>query len=58
MTNLDMVKELYNTLNTEKEMMWLDLDKKNEVQLMIGGHNPNAILNWFKSTLKIKKWNT
>ena len=28
MTNFDMVKELYNTLNTEKEIMWLDLNKK------------------------------
>ena len=47
MTNLDMVKELYNTLNTEKEMMWLDLDKKRGAAYDWLGHNPNAILNWF-----------
>ena len=28
MTNLDMVKQYYNHLTVEKEMMWLDLEKK------------------------------
>ena len=47
MTNMDMVKELYNTIGTEKEMMWLDLDKKRGAAYDWLGHNPDAILNWF-----------
>ena len=35
MTNMDMVKELFDTIKTEKEMMWLDLTKKEE-QLTTG----------------------
>ena len=46
MTNMDMVKELYNTIDTEKEMMWLDLGKRGAAYDWLG-HNPDAILNWF-----------
>ena len=47
MTNMDMVKELYNTIGTEKKMMWLDLDKKRGAAYDWLGHNSDAILNWF-----------
>jgi hypothetical protein len=44
---MDMVKELYNTVDTEKEMIWLDLDKKRGAAYDWLGHNSDAILNWF-----------
>ena len=47
MTNMDMVKELFDTIKTEKEMMWLDLDKKRGAAYDWLGHHADPILNWF-----------
>ncbi|UTW64762.1 alpha/beta hydrolase [bacterium SCSIO 12741] len=47
MTNMDMVNQYYNNLLVEKEMMWLDLDKKRGAAYDWLGNNPEPILNWF-----------
>lgn len=47
MTNMDMVKELFETIETEKEIMWLDLDKKRGAAYDWLGHNADPILKWF-----------
>lgn len=47
MTNLDMVKQYYNDLTVEKEMLWLDLDKKRGASYAWLGNNPQPILAWF-----------
>lgn len=47
MTNLDMVNEYYNTLKVEKEILWLDLEKKRGAAYAWLGKNSEPILNWF-----------
>ena len=47
MTDLNMVKDYYNSLTVEKEMLWLDLDKKRAAAYDWLGKNPEPILNWF-----------
>ena len=47
MTNMDMVKQYYDSLTVEKDMLWLDLDKKRGAAYDWLGHNPEPILNWF-----------
>ena len=47
MTNLDMVKEYYNSLIVEKEIFWLDLEKKRGAAYAWLGKNSEPILHWF-----------
>ncbi len=47
MTNLDMVKQYYNDLTVEKEMLWLDLPKKRGAAYAWIGENGKSILGWF-----------
>lgn len=47
MTNLDMVKQYYHDLTVEKEMLWLDLDKKRGAAYAWLGEHPEKITNWF-----------
>ena len=51
MTNLEMVKRYYNDLIIEKEMLWLDLEKKRGATYAWLGQNPKPILNWFNKYL-------
>ena len=48
MTNLDMVKQYYDELTVEKEMIWLDLEKKRGAAYDWLGKNPRPILEWFE----------
>ena len=47
MTDLDMVKQYYNDLTVEKDILWLDLDKKRAAAYDWIGKNPKEILEWF-----------
>jgi len=47
MTNLDMVKQYYNDLTVEKEILWLDLEKKRGAAYDWIGKNPEPIISWF-----------
>ncbi len=47
MTNLDMVKQYFNDLTVEKEILWLDLEKKRGAAYAWLGSNPEPILDWF-----------
>jgi alpha/beta superfamily hydrolase len=47
MTNLDMVKQYYNDLTVEKELLMLNLEKKRGAAYDWVGKNPDKILEWF-----------
>ncbi len=47
MTNMKMVKQYYKDLTVEKEMMWLDLEKKRGAAYDWIGKNPKKIVGWF-----------
>ncbi|MEO1514251.1 MAG: alpha/beta hydrolase [Bacteroidota bacterium] len=47
MTNLEMVKRYYNDLTVEKEMLWLDLEKKRGAAYAWLGEHPDKIADWF-----------
>ena len=47
MTNLDMVNQYYNDLQFEKEMLWLNLEKKRGGAYAWISKNSNEILSWF-----------
>ena len=51
MTNMDMVKQYYNNLTVEKEILWLDLEKKRGAAYAWLGKNPKPILDWFDKYL-------
>ncbi|NLR93831.1 alpha/beta hydrolase [Flammeovirga agarivorans] len=51
MTNLNMVQEYYNSLTVEKDLLWLDLEKKRGAAYSWLGKNPDPILNWFNKYL-------
>lgn len=51
MTNMDMVKQFYNDLQTEKEILWLDLEKKRGAAYDWITRNPENILGWFNKYL-------
>ena len=51
MTNMDMVERYYNDLTVEKEMLWLDLEKKRGAAYAWLGKNPQPILDWFNKYL-------
>lgn len=46
-TDLDHVNEYYSKLNVEKDILWLDLDKKRAAAYDWIGKNPDQILAWF-----------
>ena len=52
MTDMDMVKQYYNDLTVEKEILWLDLEKKRAAAYDWIGKNPGQILGWFNKYLK------
>jgi hypothetical protein len=47
MTNLDMVKQFYNDLSGEKELLMLQLEKKRGAAYDWVGKNPGKIIDWF-----------
>jgi len=47
MTNLKMVEQYYKDLSVEKEMLWLDLEKKRGAAYAWLGKNKEPILAWF-----------
>ena len=51
MTNMDMVKQYYDSLSVEKEILYLDLEKKRGAAYDWIGKNPEPILNWFNKYL-------
>ena len=52
MTNLDMVNQYYHDLTVDKEMLWLDLEKKRGAAYAWLGQNPEPIVEWFDKYLK------
>lgn len=52
MTNLDMVKQFYDGLTVEKEVLWLNIEKKRAAAYDWIGKNPKPILRWFDKYLK------
>ena len=46
MTDMNMVKQYYNSLGVEKEILWVDLEKRAAAYDWIG-KNPAPVLNWF-----------
>ncbi len=52
MTNIDMVKRYYQDLTVEKEMLWLDLEKKRGAAYNWIGQNPGPIVSWFDKYVK------
>ena len=52
MTDMDMVKRYYDDLAVEKEMLWLDLEKKRAAAYDWVGKNPEPILGWFGKYMK------
>jgi dipeptidyl aminopeptidase/acylaminoacyl peptidase len=49
MTNLDMVKQFYNDLQVEKDLLMLSMEKKRGAAYDWIGKNPETILEWFKN---------
>ena len=52
MTNMHMVEKFYDDLTTEKEIMWLDLEKKRGAAYAWLGKQPAPIVAWFDKYLK------
>ena len=52
MTDLKMVKQYYDSLTVEKEMLWLNLEKKRAAAYDWLGKNPKPILRWFNTYMK------
>lgn len=48
-TDLDMVRDYYDELQVEKEMMWLDIEKSRFAAYDYIGRAPEKIINWFDS---------
>ena len=51
MTDLSMVKQYYNSLMVEKDMLWLPLEKKRAAAYDWIGKNPKPVLKWFDKYL-------
>lgn len=47
MTNLDMVKQYYNDLQVEKEILWLQLEKKRGAAYAWMSNEPQKLIDWF-----------
>lgn len=52
MTDLNMVNQYYDSLTVEKEILWLDLEKKRAAAYDWIGKNPDKILGWFDKYVK------
>lgn len=52
MTNMDMVNSFYNNLQVEKDILWLDLEKKRGAAYAWLGKTPEPILGWFDKYMK------
>lgn len=52
MTNMDMVKGFYNDIQVDKEIMWLDLEKKRGAAYAWLGKNSKPIVDWFDKYIK------
>ena len=52
MTDMDMVNQYYDSLTVEKEILWLDLEKKRAAAYDWVGKNPKKILGWFDKYVK------
>ncbi|TMU55131.1 alpha/beta hydrolase [Flagellimonas algicola] len=52
MTNMDMVKGFYNDIQSDKEIMWLDLAKKRGAAYAWLGENAQPIVGWFDKYVK------
>jgi hypothetical protein len=46
-TDTDLVKQYYDDLRVEKEMLWLQLEKQRAAAYDWVGHNSKEILGWF-----------
>ena len=53
MTNMDMVKQYYEDLPGDKEMLWLDLKKKRGAAYDWLGKNPEKVIKWFDRYLAL-----
>ncbi len=51
MTNMNMVKQYFNDLTVEKEILWLDLEKKRGASYAWLGKNSKPILDWYNKYL-------
>ena len=51
MTNMDMVKQYYEDLKVEKQILWLDLEKKRGAAYDWLGRNSEEVLGWFNKYL-------
>lgn len=47
MTDMGMVKEYYQNLQVEKEILWLDLEKKRGAAYAWLGNHPEQVADWF-----------
>lgn len=52
MTDLKMVEQYYDSLTVEKEMLWLDLEKKRAAAYDWLGKNPQPVIGWFDKYMK------
>ena len=52
MTNMDMVKGFYNDIQVDKEILWLDLEKKRGAAYAWLGKNSKPIVAWFDKYMK------
>ena len=52
MTNMDMVKGFYNDIQVDKDIMWLDLEKKRGAAYAWLGKNSKPIVGWLDKYLK------
>ncbi len=52
MTNMEMVKKYYDDLVVEKDIVWLDLEKKRAAAYDWVGKSPKPILGWFDKWVK------
>jgi len=52
MTNMDMVKGFYNDIQVDKEIMWLDLEKKRGAAYAWLGKNAKPVVDWFDKYMK------
>ena len=50
-TDLQLIDDYYNELVVEKEMLWLDLEKKRAAAYAWIGKNSNEVLGWFEKHL-------
>jgi dipeptidyl aminopeptidase/acylaminoacyl peptidase len=46
-TDIDLIEQYYDELRAEKEMLWLDIEKKRAAAYDWIGKNPEKILGWF-----------